>query len=64
MPESLIIPAGVIMPRDLLMWLRDRRDEALEMVSDYERQGDDEDAERWRGYAQAMQEVLMHVQYG
>jgi hypothetical protein len=60
MSEILTIPAGVIMPKDLIMWLVKRRDTP-----------DDDDgdlSDYSEGYAdgryEALQEVLLHVQHG
>jgi hypothetical protein len=59
-PEILTIPAGVIMPKELILWLRKRRDtpdDDSDDPSDYD-----------QGYAdgryEAFQEVLLHVQHG
>ena len=61
MSEILTIPAGVIQPKDLLLWLRGRRDEAHEMWIDV----DDPDeaavlAERVDTYS----EVIQHISFG
>lgn len=64
MPEILVIPAGVIMPKDLIMWLRKRRDEATERYYEAADLDDAENEKFWAGSVITYQEVLMHVQRG
>jgi len=60
----ITIPAGVIQPKDLLMWLRDRRDNARAIAQEYADQGDDYETCEWNGYALAYDEVIQHISFG
>ena len=64
MTEVLHIPPGVIMPKDLITWLRDQRDATLQIAQDYADQGDWGEAEREQAAASSYNHVLQHVMYG
>lgn len=64
MTEVLHIPAGVIMPKDLIEWLRDQRAATQEIAQDYEEQGDYEQAREEQAAVAAYNHVLQHVMYG
>lgn len=64
MTEILEIPAGVIMPKDLLMWLRKRRDEAREEQSEQHCLDDPERFALLEERIQTYSEVMLHIQYG
>jgi len=63
MTEILHIPAVVIMPKDLILWLRDQRDATQEIAQEYADQGDWDEAGREQAAAGAYDHVLQHVQY-
>ena len=63
MNDIITIPAGVIMPKDLLMWLRKRRDAAQDEANLLE----DQDAEGfnyWLGAYATYNEVIQHISSG
>ena len=64
MSDILHIPAGVIQPKPLLIWLRDQRDTDRELAEEYEEQGDDDLALESRASAAAYNQVIQHIQYG
>lgn len=59
--EVVTIPAGVIMPKDLLKWLRRRRDETQRELDDAG--WDDRIREHLIGALETYQEVILHVSY-
>ena len=64
MTDILTIPAGVIQPKDLLIWLRDRRDDARQMAGEYDEQHDEYETALWGGRTEAFAEVIQHIQFG
>jgi hypothetical protein len=64
MSEILHIPAGVIQPRELLTWLRDRRNEARETAGAAYGRGDEEEMAEAGARADAFSEVIQHIQFG
>lgn len=64
MNDIITIPAGVIQPKDLLMWLRKRRDDARQVALEYQLQEDEIEAAESMGFAQAYDDVIQHIQYG
>lgn len=64
MNDIITIPAGVIMPKELLMWLRKQRDASREMAADCAPEDGDYDRGRLDGYAAAFDMVIQHISLG
>jgi hypothetical protein len=64
--EIITIPAGVILPKELLMWLRDCRTEAGQ---EYDEWVDQDGHDSWEaaiceGRRQAFSEIIQHISFG
>jgi hypothetical protein len=64
MSEILTIPAGVIMPKDLIMWLVKRRDVAMDEWRQAVDNDDFDEANLLCERALTYGEVLLYVQHG